>query len=458
MSAPPAPALDSAAFAALMAPLGPFEAAPQVAVAVSGGADSLALALLGAGWAAERGGHAVALTVDHGLRPESAAEARQVRAWLKAHGIRHHTLVWEGPRPTADLQAAARTARYRLLAAWCASRGVLHLLLAHHRDDQAETLLLRLARGSGLDGLAGMAAITEPGLGGAAASGPRLLRPLLGVPKAALEASLRDIGQSWIEDPSNASDAFARARLRRKLPDLAAEGLTPERLAATAARLGRARAALDDAVAGLAARAVGLFPAGYARLDLSLYREAAPEIALRCLARCLMTIGGGTYTPRLERLERLHHLLVEPAPAGPGDGAAQRPAVRTLAGCRIERRRDAVLVCREAADGGGSAAVAAGQAVWWDGRFLLRLDGRGRCRLGRLGGEGWLAALRQLPELRRTTIPAPVRPTLPALWDDHGLLEAPHLGFRRAGARGPRVAAAEFVPAQPLAPARFMVV
>ncbi len=446
--------LDATSFAALMAPLGPFERAPRIAVAVSGGADSLALALLADGWARARGGAAVALTVDHRLRPESAAEARRVRRWLVGRGLRHVVLPWTGPRPDADIQAAARAARHRLLADWCRRRGVLHLLLAHHRDDQAETLLLRLARGSGLDGLAAMAPVAESTAealsdDGGVPGGPRLLRPLLGVPKAALEASLRAVGQDWIEDPSNASEAFARGRLRRLMPALAPEGLTPARLAATASRLARARAALDDASATLAADAVALHPAGYARVDLAVLLRASPEIALRTLARCLMTVGGGRYTPRLERLERLHAEL-----HGLGPGAA---LVRTLAGCRIEARAGRLLICREAAAADAEERVAAGE-VWWDGRFLLRLGGGGRARLAALGAEGWRQAVAARPELRRSGIPGPARPALPALWDRQALLEAPHLGFRRAGGQGPRVLAAEFAPRHPLAPARFMVV
>src|SRR5579864_2149998 len=133
--------------------LGPFERAPRLAVAVSGGADSLMLALLADGWARVRGGGITALTVDHGLRPESAAEARQTGEWLAARGIARQTLVWNGPHPRGDIQAAARAARYRLMEGWCAEHRCLHLLTAHHLEDRAETFWLRLARGSGLDGL-----------------------------------------------------------------------------------------------------------------------------------------------------------------------------------------------------------------------------------------------------------------------------------------------------------------
>lgn len=142
--------LDEAGFARLMAPFAPFEAAPVLALAVSGGPDSLALLHLAAGWARAQGGAVVALTVDHGLRPEAAAEAAYVGGVAQALGVPHHVLTWQGAKPGGNIAAAARDARYGLLEAWCAGAGVLHLLTAHTRDDQAETVLLRLARGSGV--------------------------------------------------------------------------------------------------------------------------------------------------------------------------------------------------------------------------------------------------------------------------------------------------------------------
>ncbi len=153
--------LDAGAFARLMAPFEPFETSPVLAVAVSGGRDSLALALLSHGWAAERDGRVVGLIVDHGLRAESAVEAAATKDVLARYGIEGAILTWSGAKPRAGLQEAARMARYRLLRDECRRRGVLHLLLAHHADDQAETVAMRLARRSGPDGLAGMAALVD---------------------------------------------------------------------------------------------------------------------------------------------------------------------------------------------------------------------------------------------------------------------------------------------------------
>ncbi len=270
--------LNAPEFRALMAALGPFERAPHLAVAVSGGADSMALGLLGDGWARARGGRVTALTVDHGLRPESGAEARRVKAWLGKRGIPQSVLRWtaagEGGAPGANLQALARAARYRLLAGWCRKRHVLHLVLAHHLEDQAETFLLRLGRGSGVHGLAAMAAVTG-------IEGVRLLRPLLTVPKARLRANLQRRGQAWIEDPSNEDPAFARVRLRALMPAFAGVGMDAQRLAQTANAMGRARRALEEAAVTLLAAAAEIYPAGYCLLRPDLFRAAPDEVALR---------------------------------------------------------------------------------------------------------------------------------------------------------------------------------
>ena len=213
-----------------MARLGPWEDRPWLAVAVSGGPDSLCLTLLAHDWAAARGGEVIGLTVDHGLRPGSAAEASRVGEWLGGRGIRHQILNWRGGKPDTGIQEAARRARYQLLNQWVREHGCLHLLLAHTRDDQAETFVMRLGRGSGLRGLAAMPAVSY----GADA---RLLRPLLGIRKSRLTAALRDTGQHWIDDPSNGDIRFERVRTRGFLARLENGGFPVHRLsdAATAA-------------------------------------------------------------------------------------------------------------------------------------------------------------------------------------------------------------------------------
>ncbi len=415
--------LGAAEFERLMAGLGPFERRPRIAVAVSGGADSMALALLAREWARARRGRAVALTVDHGLRPEAAAEARQAGRWLASRGIEHHVLRWREPPPKANLQAAARAARYRLLEEWCRAAGILHLLLAHQREDQAETLLLRLGRGSGVDGLAAMPPLAETGV-------VRHLRPLLAVPRARLAATLAAAGQNWLEDPSNRDPRHGRVRLRGLLPALAAEGLTSERLGETARRLGRARQALELEAGRLLARAAHLDPAGYAMLDAPLLVAAPAELGLRALARLLQAVGGEAYPPRLERLERLHAALAKGLSAG-----------RTLGGCRLLRRgghAPGILVCRELAAMTAATPVSPGGELWWDGRFRVAFArrfprARGAVTLAPLGLGGWDELLRRRPALGDCPVPGPVRPTLPALFDLEGLLALPHLSYGRGG-------------------------
>jgi len=436
-------------FSALMDRLGPFEARPHIAVAVSGGRDSLCLALLLQRWARRRRGRITSLTVDHGLRAGSAAEARTAGRWLRAHKIGHAILPWDRrdqPPPASGLQAAAREARYRLLCGRCRDLGVLHLALAHQRDDQAETFLLRLGRGSGPDGLAGMAPVTER-------DGVRLLRPLLPVPRDRLAATLRSQGQDWIDDPTNENAAHTRIRLRRLLPSLAEAGVTPGRLAETAAALGQARASMDEAVAGILAAGVEIDPAGYLWLDPSALAGAPAEVGRRVLARCLMAIGGGGYGPRSERLNRLYDQIA----------GGRLASGATLAGCQIRGKDGRLLICRELAAAGPAIALISGAGQVWDGRYAVTLArSRGkiaRLQVAALGPEGYRAALRARPELRERPLPALARPVLPALWADAGrgreLLAVPHLDYQ---ARSAQVSVAiEFVPPQSLAPSRFTV-
>ncbi|MGF1628511.1 MAG: tRNA lysidine(34) synthetase TilS [Kiloniellaceae bacterium] len=436
------------AFAARMAALGSFEPEPQVAAAVSGGPDSLALAFLLRDWVAARGGRLTALTVDHGLRSDSATEAAWVGGLMQAHGIAHEILTWQGRKPAASRQAAARRARYELLLAACEVRGIFHLALAHHLEDQAETFLLRLGRGSGLDGLAAMAPVSET-------SGLRLLRPLLTLPKARLLATLEARGLDWVEDPSNEDSAYARVRLRRLLPELAGEGMTPARLGSASRHLGRARAALESDVAVVLARAARPDPAGFLDLDPAALAGASAEVSLRALARCLMAVGGAGYTPRLERLERLHACL--------RGGLAK--AV-TLGGCRVVPRGARWLVVREAGRT-AAAALPPGGRLLWDGRFEVVMA-RGEVAkgadmtVGPLGSAGWrdlVAALEKSGAGERVArIPAPARGALPALRDAAGLVAVPPLGYFRDRGAVKRLKVCRFAPTNGLTSPAFTVV
>lgn len=312
------PPLDAGAFARLMAPFEPFETSPVLAVAVSGGRDSLALALLLHGWAAERDGRVLGLIVDHGLRAESAAEAAAARNTLARHGIDSVILSWSGAKPRTGLQEAARIARYRLLRAECRRRGILHLLLAHHADDQAETVTMRAARRSGPDGLAGMAAVVDQ-------PEVRLLRPLLAESRARLTATLLARGVQWLDDPSNVDPRFERARLR-------ASGCP--RPVQSGGEAGE-RAARDGKLARAAVDMLAFDPVGTVAIDQGEFARLASDQQLRLLSRVIQAVGGRDYPPRGERLERAAGRICSPLDGGKS-GKRQD---FTLSGCKLMLRR-----------------------------------------------------------------------------------------------------------------------
>jgi tRNA(Ile)-lysidine synthase len=414
-------------FYALMDRLGGFETYPTIAVAVSGGADSMALVILADRWARQRRGKVVALTVDHGLRAGSRAEAQESHRRLSSRGIECRLLVWRGDKPRTGIQAAARDARYRLMAQWCRRHGVLHLLVAHHREDQAETVLHRLARASGVDGLAGMAVIHElPDI--------RLLRPCLDVPRDRLRAVLLLHKIDWAEDPSNEDRAYARVRLRGLLPVLASEGMNVAALSGTAHRMAGARAGLDAVLAGFLSMHAAFFPEGYSRFSRAAFTAANPEVAHRVLSALVTTLGGNIYPPRQSSLETLCEDMRQPA------GEAPWSRARTLGGCRIVPDGANFLICREA---GRCEVLTApqGASVIWDKRFLVRLPNgaarsAGPYTIGSLGEAGWAAIRRKISDSSADYLPRLVCLALPAIHRRGKIVAVPHLNFYNEGSFG----------------------
>ncbi|WP_076861216.1 tRNA lysidine(34) synthetase TilS [Bradyrhizobium mercantei] len=262
-------------------------AAPAIVLAVSGGPDSVALMWLAARWrrALVRGPRLVAVTVDHGLRPEAAREARDVKRLAQSLELPHHTLRWNGAKPRTGVPAAAREARYRLLAQAARKHGATHILTAHTRDDQAETLLMRMLRGSGIAGLSAMARESER-------SGIMLTRPLLDVSKAQLIATLKKARIGFADDPTNRDPSFTRPRLRALMPMLAEEGGDARNLARLAARLARANAALELQVDGAEHHlALNSEDNRHAGFDAALFAAMPEEIRLRLLKRAIDRTG-----------------------------------------------------------------------------------------------------------------------------------------------------------------------
>jgi len=387
----------------------------RIAVAVSGGGDSMALARLLADWAANRRIYLHGLTVDHRLRAAAAVEARQVAAWFSALGIPHTTLAWEqGAAQRArsgSAQSAARDARYDLMTEWCAQHDCSHIFVAHHADDQVETFLLRLARGSGVDGLAAMPpAFVRDGI--------VIARPLLAFSKAQLLATCAALGQAWVEDPSNENTDGARVRFRQSKQVLEREGLTRTRLLATVAHLQRARAAIDHAV-GLLTDTVRWNDLGVARVSAAVLCDAPEEVALRTLARLLSGVGGRPYGPRFENLTRLYEHIV----SGPWRDA-------TLHGCFIARDGADIMVAREAGAVADERLLSPGMTVVWDGRFRLTLLRAPRALQIRA-----VADHRLLDDASRAAlghIPVRLRGTFPVAYDRDGVAGVPHVQYIRA--------------------------
>jgi tRNA(Ile)-lysidine synthase len=304
---------------------------PALALAISGGPDSTALLLLVARWrqSLTDGPKLLAVTIDHGLRPESAAEAEAVRRLAETLAVSHRILRWTGPKPAAGLQEAARAARYRLLAAAADEIGAGYGLTAHTLDDQAETVLMRMARGSGLTGLAGMARVTTLPLDGGDAI--KLVRPFLDVPKARLIATLEAAGIAFADDPSNRETRFTRVRLRGLMPALAAEGLDAGRLALLARRVARADAALESAVNDAMERLSLECPSDEKiAFDAKGFAALPDEIALRLIGATIASAGDGGPV-ELGKLEALFAALAEVSHKG-----ERAPRFRrTLAGASI---------------------------------------------------------------------------------------------------------------------------
>lgn len=372
----------------------------RLGVAVSGGGDSMALLHLLADWRDAAGPILHAVTVDHGLRPEAAAEADMVAAACLHFGLAHDRLRWDGSQAIGNLPDAARRARYGLIADWARARALDMVALAHTADDQAETVLMRLARGSGVDGLSPMVARRRH-------LGVTWVRPLLQARRADLRRFLQDRGQGWADDPTNDDPAYDRVQARRALAVLQPLGITAEGLIATAHRMAMARDALGRTAADLARVAVTA-EAG----DLVIARApfiAAPfEIQARLLAQALIFVASADYRPRWSALTAAHGAMIA------GKGA-------TLHGCMILPAKGAFRILREPA--AVQATVAAPGEIW-DGRWRLTGPQDKGLTLRALGEAG----LALCPGWRETGHPRPSLLGSPAVWQGGRLVAAPLAG------------------------------
>lgn len=413
----------AAEFSDLMSSFKPM-AGEAIAVAVSGGADSLSLTVMLGQWCRENNISLTALTVDHGLRDASAEEAKTVGKWLEKYDIPHVILRWGGEKPQRNIQDQARLARYRLMGEWCQKHRASKLFLAHHQGDQAETFLMRLFRGSGIDGLSAMkkhssypAALTGEG-------DVIICRPLLDISKDSLEGYLRDIPHEWIEDPSNHNDSYMRVKVRNLLRNSDIEGLNVGRMAQTAARMGRVQSLLAGLTKDVTQEAVTFLPEGYADVQCAPLLAAHEEISLRCLAFLIRRISGDKYSPRLTRLEALYGRLNK------GDFSGQ-----TLGGCQISGLKNGhVIVSREVAAIQDMRPLEPDQKIVWDGRFIIEnhaIVGR----LKRLESDDWKALCLAHDRLKKIKLLKIIRESLPCIISESGEPILPNFieGFETTG-------------------------
>jgi tRNA(Ile)-lysidine synthase len=392
---------------------------PLVGLAVSGGPDSLAMLYLYARWRSIQTDPPATyiLTVDHQMRAASGSEADTVAAHAKSLGLAHDTLVWSGSKPTTGLLNAARDARYRLMSERLARElpSPRALLTAHTQDDQAETVLMRLGRGSGLTGLAGI----KPQRLLSLEHSVTLIRPMLKVPKSRLEATLISLGISWTNDPTNADLRFERPRLRLSATARHEVGLSNAALAQTAARLSRADAALNLEARALERSAVVVDPGVSAAIDRLKFNASPDELRIRLLDRLLRLLGGVSPPPQMSEVERLNERW------------PHLPQV-TLGGCLIVPGPATVSIFREPGRLGlPELNLAPGSAAVWDNRFQVSLGAAApaACTIRALNAMQFRDLYASCEGLRAPSARAGV--TLPSFWMNGSLLAVPGLGSLR---------------------------
>lgn len=371
------------------------------AVAVSGGSDSVA-ALHVMVRVAQRQGFALhAVTVDHALRPESAAEAAGVAQVCAGLGVPHQVLVWQHGAVAGNLMDAARRARYGLMAEWAAGQGISHIVLGHTADDQAETFLMGLARKAGIDGLVGMQSAWDQG-------GVRFVRPFLRVERQELRRFLMGQGAGWVDDPSNENDRFTRVKARRALKALKPLGITVGTLGDVMHNLRLAQAAVETATREAAAR-VCSERAGEVICDGNEWRRTGQDVQRRLLIAALRWISGAGYAPRGSGVDRVMKAIID------GQDAV-------LAGCRIKVSDVGLRVVREPK---AVAGVQTGPNEVWDGRWQVV----GPFAAGQVVRALGAAGLLQCKDWKNTGHSRDSLLVSPAVWYDEVLIAAPMAGF-----------------------------
>ncbi|MEH6526634.1 MAG: tRNA lysidine(34) synthetase TilS [Sneathiella sp.] len=387
----------------------------RLAIAVSGGSDSIALTLLARNWASERAVDLVILTVDHGLRPAAKQEAVTVGTWIKSLGLPHKTLVWTGPHPASGIQSAAREARYQLMAAHCQAENIQALLLGHQLEDQLETFLMRFSKGSGLEGLASMQEDSQQ-------FGIRLIRPLLGFKRQVLRDFLNEKKQPWLEDPSNDNRQYTRTHVGPILSDLQAlPGSSLETIGLSVERVSRASDALQEITTERFNTLCRLSPYGFVMFPSEAVLNCPKEIGIRLLSRAISTVRGEQIPIKLQSLENIYIRLFE----------TELSVSETISGVQISKSVKGWLVCREPGRSGLPEIPLAGKTeTLWDDRFYVidTADEKDRdplLTIKRIGPIGWRYLKAENSGKDVAKLPAKVRNNLPAVWLGERIVVAP---------------------------------
>ncbi|MHA6326046.1 tRNA lysidine(34) synthetase TilS [Roseivivax sp. CAU 1753] len=395
-----ASSLDDRFATAMGQSLGP-DFPSEIGLAVSGGGDSMAMLALAHNWTRRWGVALRVVTVDHGLRPGSADEANLVAEECRNLGWPHDTLKWQGWDGRGNLQDAARRARLSLIDGW--RQGMRDVLFAHTADDQAETVLMRLKRGSGVEGLSGMSAIRKVGA-------MRIVRPLLNERREALRFYLRVMRIPFADDPSNEDDTFERVRMRKLLATLEDAGLSAAALTETARRMARAREALAARAADIATR-ITRAEWGQIVIDRDGFAETERDTQMRLLAAALQFVAGSVYRPRAEALEA----MLDAARSGQGG---------TLAGAALHVDKGELRIIREL-KAVEEMRTQAGPGQLWDGRWRVEGPSVDGLTVRVLGTRGWS----QIPD--KPQVPPRFREalSLPAVFSGDRLVACAPLGF-----------------------------
>ena len=388
-----------------------------IALAVSGGPDSTAMMQIAALSKKLKNNNVTVIVVDHGLREESKNEANIVGQNAKLLGFKFKILKWDGVKPKTRIQEIARKTRYKLMTSWCKKKGIEKLFLAHHLDDQVETFLMRLGKGSGVDGLAVMNYVTE-------ISSLKLVRPFLEIPKTRFIKILSITNLEWISDPSNFSSDYKRSRIRKILPILSKEGINSKQIGLVIKRMRSAKDALNTQTNILLKKYLSNVDNVAYFLNKELLKDVKEkEILLRVLEKIFMNISGSIYPPRRNKLENIISWILK----------NNNIKAKTLTGVVVRKRKSELIFYREPDDCYKSVNIRplTSRYSCWDDRFFLKANKSNDLQIRALGDVG-IKILKEEKILKRQgfqNVPLSAWKTVPGVWSKKRLISVPTLGY-----------------------------